>query len=254
MFGDIARASIDGGPSQMLANANGPVRSLVVNANGIYATNGNRVQIFAPSGNQIFGTTNYPETNFLAVDTSTLVWSTTGAGRTRRADALGGNQKDIGYNEAAPRGIVLQGAFARWLNSNGEIREGMALDSGGTMGTTIFGGLPQPQPSYDGYLIQDGNFLYGTAGGQVFSAEIGSPAPVMLYPTGGGDVGGLVADDKYLYWTTATNGQVWRGPKDNSAPPVIVATMQNTPRGLAVGPKAIYWANELDNTIMQLAR
>jgi len=252
LVGELYTIPLTGGSPSMFGKQGGSIRSMAVTKLGVYITTGNRVTLFDFNGQSKWNSNADSNTNHLAVSDTAVVWTTTS--RVRRADPNGTNQMDIStFSEPDPLGIVADLQFARWASSGaGEIREGKLDSILPGMFNVIFSGLQNPT-----LLVQDGAMLYGVDSKGIYRADMSTKKLDVLYPLGGGVVvSGLVAEEMALYWTEGNAaGTVFRGPKDKlGALPVAVAKDQPGPRGLAVGPTAVYWANELDGTIMKIAR
>jgi hypothetical protein len=223
------------------------VFGLAVTNQAVYATNGNRVTVFLNGGNT-WMSINDQGVHAVAANNVHAVWTATGNGRVRRAEAVGGNQQEFAYSEMGPTSIVLDGDIARWANSNGtEIRESLVFDNNAA--TTIFAGPPNPR-----LLVQDDKTLYWVSNDMVYRGVLGmGMVPEPLFPTGP-DVRALAVDGLHLYWTLGNVGEVWRAAKTAPFAPKPVAKGLAEPHSITIGADSVFWANRGDGTIMRLAR
>lgn len=85
--------------------------------------------------------------------------------------------------------------------------------------------------------------LSGTDGGVLVEVDLISGARTTLHTDTQGAFGSALAvHDANVYWSNgvAETGRVIKVPRDGAAP-VIVASYQQLPRGIAVDDQAIYW-------------
>lgn len=246
----VAKANIDGSGGMLLGMTNGGagvgVNGLAVTNLGVYATNGNRVTMFNLSGGSMWQSVNDTGVNNVAANDTYVVWTATGVGRVKRADAVNGNQKDFATSEMGPTSIILEGNVAHWTNSDsGEFREAFGVDFN-TLSTMFVG------PVGSHLLVHDGNFFYWVANEMVFRGMPGiTPEP--LFPTGP-DVRALVVDDNHIYWTLGSVGEIRRASKTLPYDPKPIVQGQPEPHSMVIGSDSVFWANRGDRTIMRLAR
>lgn len=245
---EVAKAAMDGSASMILATVNGSggVYGLAVTNNAVYATNGSRMSIISHSGGVMWQSVNDGGVNNLAANNFFVVWTATGTNRVRRADVLGGNQKDFANIESGPTSIVLDGTVARWLNSNSAvIRESSVLDN--SIASNLY--FTDPNPNL---LFQDGQTLYWVASNMVWRATIGSKEEALFLV--GPDIRALAVDEQNIYLIKGSIGEVWRASK---APPhdiVVIANGLPDPVAMAIGPDSLFWANRGDGSILRWAR
>lgn len=100
-------------------------------------------------------------------------------------------------------------------------------------------------------LAADGAALYWTTATEV--QKVDKYAPANTVATKLGDItsaGGIALDEQAVYVTDPMNGQVLRFCKD-PGPPVVVATGQGEPRGIAVDSSGVYWVNKATGEVMR---
>jgi hypothetical protein len=245
--GEIFRVPQDGGAIESLYASGGTIQSIAITVNGLYFTNGNRVTLLKPGGGTTWSSISYPETNAVAADASYVAWTATGANIVRTANANGNNNSKVGDIENGPTSVALVGTTVYWSNSLGaEIRSAQVQ---GGLGAATIATTPAPH-----HLIADNDTLYWISGDTIYTLPAAGGGTAKSLAPSGTDVRGMAVDLKNLYWTLGGPGEVWRMPKDGSAPPERIAAGQAGPQGIAVGPKAIFWANSTGGMIMRLAK
>lgn len=244
----VAKANIDGSGGKIVGSVNGGlgVYGLAVTPLGIYATNGSRATSFSLMGGMMWQSVNDGGVNNITASTTYVLWTSTGNNRVRRADAVGGNQKDLANLEMGPTSIVMENDTVRWINTNsGQIRESLVFD--GSIATTIISGPPGGR-----LLVYDAGDFYWVANDMIFRAKAGE-MPMPLFPTGP-DVRAVVVDQNHLYWALGNLGEIRRASKTPPYNEKVVAQGQAEPAAMVVGADSVFWANRGDGMIMRLAR
>ncbi len=147
-----------------------------------------------------------------------------------------------------PRGLASDTDAVYWVNAAGFNAQG-TLDSDGAVwrlklsnGTTtkLVSGLPQEMTQI------------AVGGGRLYFEESGAQA-IYSVPLPNGAVnankiadfkgGGIVADDKALYWADSVGGSVLTCPHTGCASPEVIAPGQVSPQALAQDALSIYWTS-----------
>jgi hypothetical protein len=156
----------------------------------------------------------------IAVDNDHVFWvaqgTVAGTGRIVRIPKTGGVLEELASQQSAPCGLALNASSIFWRTNCNEAVPGP-------------GALMRAPKS-------------GGAAGQLVASTDGSKY--------------LAADDAYVYWTFAgynkdqSTGQVLKVSIGNPAGPIVLASNQNHPRGLALDSTRVYWANAGSGTDM----
>jgi hypothetical protein len=226
----------------------------------------------------------------IAVDATSVYWTTHGDGNVWRASLDGGAPMVLVSNgkNAGTEAIVVDATSIYWTNFNAGTIMKAGLDGGAV--TTLLGAEQAPR------LVVDATHVYWTTyfGGTVMQANLDGSNPTQLasgqsHPVGlavslgsayfvdyeppdsGGAVlvaqsgtafpraleqpypNGIALDGTFIYWTNSIpDGGVWRVNVGGGVPESM-ADHQSGPFGIAVDDTGVYWTNASGSTVMKVA-
>ena len=108
-------------------------------------------------------------------------------------------------------------------------------------------------------VATDSNFVYWTSrdnpNGNVYRNALGSPASPTPLGTGG-QMGpyDVTVDDANVYWTDQEGGTINKVSKTLGSPPVVLASGQMSPRGIALNNSGkVFWVNHTEGVIYSIS-
>lgn len=203
----------------------------------------------------------------IAVDDANIYWvSFDGQVLTMPKDSDGGAAWSVIANgENHPVAIAVDDVNVYWVNqgdsnpNTGSVRQSAKGAGTGRTILTLSGGEDQPSD-----IAVDATSVYWTNRvnpGTVKKAPIGGGAVVTLADKQGAPTGIAVdsADagpSGYIYWTNFGSGFVMRLPKvlPEGGAPFVLASGQNNPFSITVDLLNVYWVNQGNGSILQVAK
>jgi hypothetical protein len=248
--GTIVEANLDGSnPTTIVTGQNSPV-GVAVGGNHLYwanegtaaknYTDGTIVEANLDGTNQIPIATGLDSPFMVAVDSDHLYWTSFFGGKIIEANLDGTNQVPIVTGLGNPEGVAVDCCHLYWANNGSTIIEAN-LD--GTNPVTIADGQANP----GGLALGPSHLYWANGGTPTVAGSIvegrgvgGSPPTPIVTPiaTGQNVTGplGVAVDSSHLYWANQSGlGNIIEANLDGTNP-LTIATNQNGPSGVAVGP------------------
>jgi hypothetical protein len=200
-----------------------------------------------------------------------LYWVDYLAGTVNQMPIGGGTIKTLATGRDHPIAIAVDATTVYWVDYGSQPGTGSVskVSIGGTTITPIATGQTQP---WD--LAVDATFVYWTSRtnpGSVQAAPITGAGPTIMIAGGQGAPNGIVVDPpstaqypnppQFVFWTNFDDNTVMRAPipgtADAGAPAggaTMIASGQNNPASMAIDHKNVYWANQGNGTILEVAK
>lgn len=165
----------------------------------------------------------------------------------KRGNTDGTGAFTVAKEQTGASSVVLRAPYVYWngatsiLRSNGASPQAPELFSPEAVGTSEL-------------VADDATLYWCSADGALRSLRFDQPAgaPVVL-DSGLKSPRGLAVDDSYVYWASATTGEVAAVPKGGGAR-IVLATGQAEPYAIAATETAVFFTDRSAGTLMRIPR
>jgi hypothetical protein len=258
--GTVMQLSLgDGGLTVLATTGSFEANGIAVSADAVYWTDFNAgavesIPIGGGTATTIAQLENEPQ--LMAIDSNNVYWAVDNGG-----------QLDAGYVMAAPLdggtpftvtaggnpdGVAVWGNTVAYTNDTypGGSITSVTVDGGNAL--SVLTGLTYPtaiveQAGYYYFLAQDDGGVSSPR--SVWAVSVTGTSGQLLYQSTA--AARIAVDANHVYWTDGTLGEIFEAnllPGDGAAP-IVVASGQSGPTGIAVGGGYVYWTNNGDGTV-----
>lgn len=227
-----------------LASGQSPA-SLAVDAIHVYWTNNdggtsNSVRKVAVGGGAIVTlASGQAHPNHIALDANNVYWTDGGAGTVMKVLLGGGAPTTLASGQTIPTGIAVDATNVYWAN-NSDPSAVMKMPLGGGAIT----GYASGQQSSIWNIAVDATSVYMVGHGSIVTkVPLAGGDPITLAPyefSKASGINNVTVDATHVYWTT--DDAVMKVPVDGGAP-IVLASGQHIPGGIAVDTANVYWTN-----------